>query len=167
VSFLIKTLCTVAASKNRNQRIERAVNQESRISVGRGGFAIVNFLVEFISTALLAPIVMMFHLRFFSGFMLGQQVAWDPQQRGMAAKPLSAYLSDYGWLTFIGIVWFGVIFWSESPLVWWIIPVLVPLILAPILTWIMERPIAFMIAKKFGFFSVVDIPREHLSWRGE
>lgn len=145
--------------------IERSINRRSRISVGRIGFAVVNFLVEFISTALLAPIVMMFHLRFLWGFLLGQQVAWDPQQRGMASKPLSAYLSDYGWLTFIGIVWFGVIFWSESPLVWWIIPVLVPLMFAPVLTWLMEGPSVYSLVKRLGLFHVVDVPRVHLDWK--
>jgi membrane glycosyltransferase len=145
--------------------IERAINRRNRISVGRVGIAVVNFIVEFFSTALLAPIVMMFHLRFLWGFLLGQQVAWDPQQRGMASKPLSAYLADYGWLTFIGIVWFGIIFWSESPLVWWIIPVLVPLMLAPLLTWIMEGPAAYRLVKRLGLFYVVRVPRVHLDWK--
>lgn len=145
--------------------IERAINRRNRISVGRIGAAVVNFLVEFISTALIAPIVMMFHLRFLCGFLLGRQVAWDPQQRGIASKPLSAYLADYGWLTFIGLIWFGVIFWSESPLVWWIIPVLVPLMFAPILTWLMEGPAAYALVKRLGLFYVGEVPRLHLNWR--
>jgi membrane glycosyltransferase len=145
--------------------IERAINRGSRISAGRVGAAVVNFIVEFVSTALLAPIVMMFHLRFLWGFLLGQQVAWDPQQRGRASKPLSSYFADYGWLTFIGFVWFGVIFWSESPLVWWIIPVLVPLMLAPILTWIMEGSAVYRLVSRLGLFYVAQVPRVHLEWK--
>jgi membrane glycosyltransferase len=125
---------------------------------------VISFIVEFFSTVLLAPIVMLFHVRFFTGFITGRQVAWDPQQRGLDKQPLSNYFSNYGWLSVIGIIWFGLIIWSESPLVWWIIPVLVPLILAPFFTYLIEQIGVLRWVLKRNLFAVDNIPRVTIDW---
>jgi membrane glycosyltransferase len=143
---------------------ERALCSGQSWSIKGSFLQMVSFFTEFLCTALLAPIVMMFHLRFFCGFIRGKSVAWDPQQRGITKKPFSVYWNDYGWLSLVGAAWMGLIWWYESPLVWWIIPVLVPLVFAPVLTWLMERAVAFEKIKISGIFAAESFPRRALNW---
>jgi membrane glycosyltransferase len=126
--------------------------------------AAVSAVLEFACSAFLAPIVMMYHVRFLLGFLIGTSVAWDPQQRGVETKPFSLYLKEYGWVALCGCAWLGLVVWRESPLVWWIVPVLVPMVISPLFVWLLEHPRSLQMAGRCGVLSVPQFPRVRLDW---
>jgi membrane glycosyltransferase len=147
--------------------IERAVCSGidvHRLGLKRSVLAIASAFIEFVCSAFLAPIVMMYHVRFLWGFLIGTAVTWDPQQRGVESKPLSLYIKEYGWVACVGIAWLGLVVWQKSPLVWWIVPVLVPMALSPLFVWVLEHPRALRVMQRLGILAVREVPHHRLDW---
>lgn len=95
-----------------------------------------SLLIETLYSALVAPIVMLFHTKFFFWLLLGRKVDWVAQQRDAIGNSWREALAAHGGQTLLGAVWLTAAFFIEPMLGYWLTPVLAPVVLAvPISVW--------------------------------
>jgi membrane glycosyltransferase len=108
-----------------------------------GGFlrALPGMLVETLVSALMAPVLMLYHTQFVLSIFLGIKVGWNAQDRsGDEGLPLFAMIRHHGVRVLIGLGW-GIIAWQASPVFFaWMSPVLLGMVLAPFLTSVLASP---------------------------
>ena len=79
-----------------------------------------SMLVEFAASSLLAPVLMLFHTKFFLAMFTGWTVRWGPQPRGAESTSWPLAFRSHAAHTLIGILWtiwalslgLGVFLWS-------------------------------------------------------
>ena len=118
---------------------------------------VISAVAEVVTSALLAPINMMFHTKFVIYILLGQGVSWVTQQRQAS--------DDTDWsdaiITHAGQMAFGLI-WGVSALIlvpsffWWLSPVVVGLILAAPLSIFLGKASFGRRAREMGLFLTPD-----------
>lgn len=115
----------------------------------------LSVMLEIVLTTLLAPIRMLSHARFVSLTLLGLSVPWPGgQQRDDVAMPWARALRYHGPGAILAIIWAGTLFWLSPGFAWWLMPVLLPLAIAPAITvysaspglgnWLRQRRIALI-----------------------
>ncbi len=87
-------------------------------------------VIETIYSALLAPIMMLFHTRFVTSILLGAAIEWNPQKRNANTGSFAAAVRSFGWVTVIGITATALIGFVTPMLLLWLSPVLAGLCLA-------------------------------------
>jgi membrane glycosyltransferase len=92
-------------------------------------------LLENILSALLAPVLMMFHTFFVLMTVFGWQIKWTTQNRADTGLTFGHCLKLYGWLTCLGVAVYPIasIYLGRQAL--WLTPILAGWILAPVLAW--------------------------------
>jgi membrane glycosyltransferase len=93
-------------------------------------------VLETIFSALLAPIMMMFHTSFVLQTLLGLQIQWTTQNRSDRGLSLGHCLKLYGWLTCLGVAMQWVAFDYLGSQALWLEPIFLGWILAPFFAWI-------------------------------
>lgn len=105
---------------------------------GFGGWlnAATSAVVETISSALIAPILMLFHTRFVLWNLLGQTVGWAAQRRGAQGTSWDDAIASHGFHTLFGIGVGAAALWVDLSLFWWLSPVLLGLwVSIPLSVW--------------------------------
>jgi membrane glycosyltransferase len=96
-----------------------------------GGFALLaSMLVEFLISALLAPIRMLFHTQFVLSALLGIGVTWKSPPREDSQTTWGEALRRHGFQTLLGMVWAGGVYWLNPAFLWWLLPVVGALMLS-------------------------------------
>ncbi|HEX6013031.1 MAG TPA: glucans biosynthesis glucosyltransferase MdoH [Geminicoccaceae bacterium] len=93
-------------------------------------------VLETLLSALVAPIMMLFHTGFVLTILLGSAIDWQPQRRQMAGSQLAEAARRFGWVTAVGLVATVATFQLTPPLFYWLTPVFAGLLLAiPLALW--------------------------------
>ncbi|MDF1811828.1 MAG: glucans biosynthesis glucosyltransferase MdoH [Verrucomicrobiales bacterium] len=110
--------------------IDLLVDRKRTAQFGGASNAICSVILETVFSALLAPVMMLFHTRFVLTNLIGKTVDWSPQQRGASGTTLDEALAVHGWQTLAGILVGTVVALVNTTLFLWLIPVLLGLWLA-------------------------------------
>ncbi len=93
-------------------------------------------LVETIYSALTAPVVMLFHSKFFLWLLLGRKVEWVTQQRGAVGTSWKEAAAAHGNQSLLALAWLSLAFVVKPILALWLLPVMGPaLISIPLSVW--------------------------------
>ncbi len=92
-------------------------------SFGGAAKLIVSMLIEFVFSALLAPIRMLFHTQFVLASLLGWKITWKSPPRDDAQTPWSLAVRRHGVHTVIGLAWSVFVYWLNPAFLWWLLPV--------------------------------------------
>ena len=82
-----------------------------------------SMLMEFVFSALLAPIRMLFHTQFVVSSLLGWKITWKSPPRDDAQTPWSLAFRRHGVHTLIGLAWAAFVYWLNPAFLWWLLPV--------------------------------------------
>ncbi len=98
--------------------------------------AVIGAIVETVFSALIAPVMMLFHSRFVVSNIMGKTVGWATQRRGAQGTSWDEAIATHGWHTLIGfVVGFGALM-VDPMLFWWLSPVLLGLWFSvPVSVW--------------------------------
>ena len=86
--------------------------------------------LEMLSSAVLAPIRMLFHTRFVVAALAGWSVQWKSPPREDARTSWSDAIRRHGLHTAFGVVWAAVAYWLNPAFLWWLLPVVGALMLS-------------------------------------
>jgi membrane glycosyltransferase len=111
-------------------------------------------LVETVYSALLAPIMMLFHTRFVASILLGAAIDWSPQKRHADAGGLGAAIRTFGWVTAAGILATLLIGFGTPMLLLWLVPVVAGLCLAIPLALLSGREDAGSALRRHGILLI-------------
>ncbi|MAS94801.1 MAG: glucans biosynthesis glucosyltransferase MdoH [Verrucomicrobiales bacterium] len=140
--FMPKFLCLV----------DLAFDKERRKGFGGMLNAFTSSLIETFFSALLAPVLMLFHTKFVIWNILGKTVGWAAQRRGAQGTSWDEAITTHGFHTLLGIGAGIVAFMVNPILFWWLSPVLTGLWLSiPISVWTSRKDIG-MTAKREQLF---------------
>jgi membrane glycosyltransferase len=120
---------------------------------GRGRLAL-SALLETVTSALLAPINMMFNSKFVLFILLGQGVSWVTQRRGADDDGLDwrEAIITHGPQTLFGIIWGVSSFILLPPFFWWLSPVIAGLVLSIPLSILISKGSFGRRARQMGLF---------------
>lgn len=85
--------------------------------------------LELVTSALLAPVLMLFHAKFVVATLFGRGVRWGTQRREGATTWAEAFEAHWGH-TLVGLAWTGVLAFFAPGLLPWMSPVLLGLVLS-------------------------------------
>src|SRR5262249_11882062 len=93
-------------------------------------------VMEFVFSALLAPIRMLFHTQFVAAALAGWEVAWKSPPRGDNETHWGEALRRHGLHTLLGLAWAALVYWLNPAFLWWLLRVAGARALSiPISTW--------------------------------
>lgn len=115
----------------------------TRRTLGFGGTlrAAGSVLVEILLTSLLAPVMMVYQTRAILQIVRGQDGGWPANARGEGELGLTAALRAAYWVSLIGAVVVASVWYLAPDLVLWLLPVGIPMLLAPVLIAATSRPL--------------------------
>ncbi len=118
---------------------------------------VLSGVLEIATSALLAPINMMFHAKFVAYILLGQGVSWVTQQRIASDDPdwREAIITHSG-QTLFGLVWGASAYVIAPSFFWWLLPVLLGLVLSAPLSIFLSRTSLGRRAREAGLFLTPD-----------
>ncbi|MES1943986.1 glucosyltransferase MdoH [Salinisphaera sp. PC39] len=97
-------------------------------------------VLEILFTTLIAPVRMLSHSRFVAVTLLGGKVRWGAQSRSDVGIPWTRALRYHGPGMLIALAWGGLLFYVAPGFAPWLLPIFVPLLLAPAVTVYSSRP---------------------------
>ncbi|MDC7784136.1 glucans biosynthesis glucosyltransferase MdoH [Rhodoplanes sp. TEM] len=99
---------------------------------GTGGVvrSFVSVVLETFVTSLIAPIMMLLQSRAVGEILLGRDAGWQAQQRDAAHAGFGLLTRLYGWHVVLGLLLGGAAYAVSAPLLLWMTPVVVGLVLA-------------------------------------
>lgn len=119
---------------------------------GGPGRVAASIVLETLGSALLAPILMLFHTYFVLTNLLGREVGWGPQRRTADGTSWRDSIRCHGWQTLAGLA-FGVFGWvCLRDSFWWVVPVLVGLVFAIPFSVLTSRLSWGAAARRLGLF---------------
>jgi len=141
----------------------------ARLFGGRTG-VLASVVTETFFSALLAPVIMLFHTKFVVMILLGKGVNWAAQNRDASGVGWGVALRTHAVHVLSAIGW-GVFAYRLSPVFfWWLSPVLLGLVLSPVLTVFLSRPSLGAWFRKMGFFLTpeeISPPPELVNFTGQ
>lgn len=149
-----------------------SVAREGRID-GFGGTlrAALSVATEIILSSFLAPIMLMYQSRAVIQVLLGKDGGWPSNQRGEGKLTLWQGIGAGMWITGTGAIALTVVHYIAPDLTLWLLPVCVPMLLAPVLIAITSRPLThflFITPEERSVAPVVDLyHRIHARWQSE
>ncbi len=111
---------------------EAAVTRRAR---GFGGAfaALISTLWELVLSSLIAPLMLMFQTRSVLQVIFRMDGGWPPNNRGDGTLTvLEAWMASR-WIVWTGLIGLAAAYWLAPALVLWLLPVALPMILAPFL----------------------------------
>ncbi|MDE1169871.1 MAG: glucans biosynthesis glucosyltransferase MdoH [Verrucomicrobium sp.] len=121
-----------------------------------GGFAALlrGIFLETALSILTAPVLMVFHTIFVAAAILKIQIQWSTQNRVDHGLSWSHCLKAYGWLTPCGVLaQLAALHWLGKP-GFWLAPICLGWVLAPLLAWYTARGDAGAAARRAGLFLI-------------
>lgn len=91
---------------------------------------VISFLVELILSVLIAPIFMLLHCAHIWQIFRGKDSGWSSQQRINQSTPWPLLLRFHWIHTVSGILLFTLLYWQQSVLLYWLMPVYLGLMIA-------------------------------------
>ncbi|KZL00575.1 MULTISPECIES: glucans biosynthesis glucosyltransferase MdoH [unclassified Pseudovibrio] len=110
-----------------------------------GGF------VELISSAVFAPVLMVFQCRSVFEVLMGRDSGWTNAHRDAGRLPLLDCLKSVWWVSVIGAMAIGLSWIGEASLWLWVMPVALPMLLAPFIIWASSYNVGSRAAERLGF----------------
>jgi membrane glycosyltransferase len=117
---------------------------------------VTSVVLEFVVSALLAPIRMLFHTQFVLAALAGWAIQWKSPKREDASTSFREAIDRHGWQTLVGAAWVGVVAWQAPVFLPWIAPVAAGLLLAVPLSALMSRTSPGIGARAAGLFVTPD-----------
>ncbi len=108
-------------------------------------------LVELISSAVFAPVLMVFQCRSVFEVLMGRDSGWTNAHREAGRLPLSVCLKSVWWVSVIGALTMGLSWIGEASLWLWVMPVTLPMLLAPFIICASSRSVGSRTAERLGF----------------
>ncbi|MFC6657171.1 glycosyltransferase family 2 protein [Roseibium salinum] len=118
---------------------------------------VISFVVEILLTSILAPIHMMFHCRSVMQVLTGADSGWPAAERDDGSLPFGAAMSATWWMALTGIAGVGFSHYYVPELFYWLLPVALPLVFAPLLVW-MTASVA--IGKATRWLGILAVPSD-------
>ncbi|WP_119459067.1 glucans biosynthesis glucosyltransferase MdoH [Rhodospirillaceae bacterium SYSU D60014] len=121
-----------------------------------GGFgrATLGVVLETVFSALLAPIMMLFHSGFVASILVGRDTGWGGQCRDDGGIGWGEALRRHGVHSLIGLALAVVSYWIEPALLPWMMPVVIGLVLAVPLTILSARQSLGRWTRRRGLFLI-------------
>ncbi|WP_205470718.1 glucans biosynthesis glucosyltransferase MdoH [Breoghania sp. L-A4] len=130
----------------------RAVLVGEAQSFGGDAAACGSAVLEFLLASLLAPIHMMFQSRSVAQVLTGADFGWPAAERADGSlAPLDCLRASW-WMVVFGTASLGMAYWAAPMLVGWLLPVMLPLVAAPLLIWWTASISAGHGARRAGIF---------------
>ncbi|SFG86349.1 membrane glycosyltransferase [Palleronia marisminoris] len=109
---------------------------------GFGGAArtTASVLAETLLSSLIAPIMLMYQSRAVIEVLSGKDGGWPATMRGEGRLSLSEGRAAAGWISLSGLAALCVVAWLGRDLLFWLLPVTLPMIAAPLLIAATSRP---------------------------
>jgi len=113
-------------------------------TAGFGGVrrALGSVLADFVLLSLLAPVLMAYQTRSVFQVVMGRDGGWPPNRRGGAELTLSEAWEASRFVVFFGTLGLVIAHFLTTNIFWWVLPVVVPMILAPVLIARTSQPAA-------------------------
>ncbi len=93
-------------------------------------------MIEAIAGVLLAPVMMLFHVRFLLEILTGGNAGWSSPPRGDRGLSLREALAHTWSMTLLGLVWLALAFVLAPQYLWWMTPIWLGLLSAPLQAWL-------------------------------
>jgi membrane glycosyltransferase len=108
---------------------------------GFGGLfrSAVSIVLETLASALMAPVLMLFHSQFVLSILRGAGVNWGTQKRGADGTAWSMAIRTHWAHTLIGLMWGAVAWKLGRAYFWWFVPVLTGMVLSIPLSVFLSR----------------------------
>ncbi len=113
---------------------------------------IVSVALETLLSALLAPVRMLYHSRYVVLTLLGREAGWKTQQRDEAATPWREALAQHGPGALLGALWALIVYKLDPDYLPWILPIVVALVTAPLLSKLSSHVAVGRLLKRIGLF---------------
>ncbi len=107
---------------------------------GRGFGVVLSTLADLLLSSLIAPILMAFQTRSVFQVLRGADSGWPVNRRGEARMTISEAFEACHFMVTIGLIGFLASWYWIPALLPWLVPVLVPMIFAPLLIACTSRP---------------------------
>jgi len=117
-------------------------------------------VLETLFSALLAPVMMLFHSLFMLGILAGRAVGWPPQARGERGMPWALALGRHGGQVALGAAAVVVMGYWAPAFLYWLLPVVAGLVLAPLLAVYSSRRDLGIAARRWRMFMTPEEKRE-------
>ncbi len=133
----------------------------SRTAKNFGGTLSLIFSVtgETLLSMFLAPIRMICHSRFVVATLLGWGTGWGAQSRDDRGTSWGEALAAHWWSVVLAVLWGWLLYQATPSFFTWMLPVLLPLSISPIISVITSRASLGKAARKIGLFLI----REEIS----
>ncbi|SPJ24911.1 glucans biosynthesis glucosyltransferase MdoH [Palleronia abyssalis] len=103
--------------------------------------AFASVLAETLLTALIAPVMLIYQTRAVTEVFAGRDGGWPSTARGEGQLSLAAGWRAGRWIMLVGLGAAGAVLWIAPELSWWMSPVTVPMIAAPLLIAVTSWPV--------------------------
>lgn len=115
---------------------------------------LLSMLLEFLFSALLAPIRMLFHTQFVISAFAGLPIRWHSPPREDARTTWQQAAGRHGIGMLIGAVWGGGVYWLSPHYLWWLAPIVGALVIAiPVSVFSSYQSIGKAL-RRFGLFLI-------------
>lgn len=112
--------------------------------------AALSVLSETLLSSLIAPLMLMYQSRAVVEVFAGRDGGWPVNLRGEGRLSLRDGWQAGAWISTVGVLALGTVTWIAPALIWWLLPVTLPMIAAPFLISWTSRPASR------GLFTVLD-----------
>ena len=169
VALLTLTLCVLFVPKILGL-ILVLIDPHRRRAQGGAIRVTLSVLIESIYSALIAPVMMMFHASFVLSVLIGGSVGWGTQRRGVGGTALGEAIQAHWLHTLIGVVAGVGVYVLAPDVFWWTLPIVLGLVLSIPLTLLSSstriglalRRAGFLLAEEEGAPSPVLARLEHI-----
>lgn len=111
---------------------------------------ILSFIIELTLSVLIAPIFMLLHCSHIWQIIRGKDSGWSTQQRDNQNTPWSVLLRFHSLHTLAGGLLFSVLYWQQSILLYWLMPVYLGLMISLPLSRFLSSNVAGRLSCKIG-----------------
>ena len=121
--------------------VESVISRRAR-GFGGAGRAFVSVLSETVLTALIAPLMLMYQSRAVAEVLSGHDGGWPATARGEGRLTLGDGWRAGRWITLFGVAVSAFVLRAAPDLIFWLLPVTIPMLLAPLLITVTSWPLA-------------------------
>jgi membrane glycosyltransferase len=105
------------------------IQRRNRRQFGGGGLVLVGLVIETFLSGLIAPVMMIFQSGAIAEILLGRDAGWQVQRREGGEVPARELMRKYAWPTLIGLAMAASAYAVSLPLLLWMTPVVIGLLL--------------------------------------
>ncbi len=120
--------------------------------------ALRGMVLELVMSSINAPIMLMWQTRAVSQVLMGRDGGWPAQTRGDGRLTLREAFSAGWWIQIWGVAVIAVTHLFAAKLMLWVLPISVPLVIAPLVIWatsLPSRPPVFLTPEEFSVPPVI------------